>query len=56
MPQRFIVSWSGQNATDVAVGATLMWPIGGLVHLVALAAFVGLFWWNVRRGRAAAST
>ncbi|MEL6436274.1 MAG: TRAP transporter fused permease subunit [Pseudomonadota bacterium] len=33
------------------VGATLMWPIGGLVHLVALGAFVALFVWNVRKAR-----
>ena len=37
----------------LTVGATLMWPIGGLVHLVALGAFVGLFWWNVRKARGA---
>lgn len=35
---------------STAFGATLMCPIGGLVHLVALGAFVGLFWWNVRKG------
>ncbi len=32
-------------------GARLMRPIGGLVHLAALGAFVALFWWNVRKGR-----
>jgi len=33
------------------VGATLMWPIGGLPHLIALVAFVALFAWNIRKGR-----
>lgn len=37
-----------ERVLTLAVGATLMWPIGGLVHLAALGAFVALFWWNVR--------
>ncbi|MEL6920140.1 MAG: TRAP transporter fused permease subunit [Pseudomonadota bacterium] len=35
----------------LTVGAVLMWPIGGLIHLVALAVFVALFVWNVRKGQ-----
>ncbi|MEO0544074.1 MAG: TRAP transporter fused permease subunit [Pseudomonadota bacterium] len=38
----------------LATGATLMWPIGGLVHLIALAVFVVLFMWNIKKPTASA--
>ena len=40
-----------ERLLTLGVGALLMWPIGGIVHLAALAGFVVLFWWNIRKGR-----
>lgn len=37
----------------LATGATLMWPIGGMVHVIALAFFVVLFVWNIKKPTAA---
>ncbi|MEO1703236.1 MAG: TRAP transporter fused permease subunit [Pseudomonadota bacterium] len=37
----------------LAIGATLMWPIGGMVHVIALAFFVVLFVWNIKKPTAA---
>ncbi len=41
-----------ERILTLGVGATLMWPIGGLPHLIALGAFAVLFWWNIRKGPA----